>query len=113
MEQYIPKVIHYSWFGGKEKPAFIRKCISTWEKKMPGYRIVEWNESNFNLEEHPFALDAYRAKKYAFVSDYPRIGEALVLYFTTPPQVRPIRPHRYAEYAALLAAWENGAFPLF
>ena len=50
---------------------------------------------------------------YAFVSDYPRIGEALVLYFTTPPQVRPIRPHRYAEYAALLAAWENGAFPIF
>ena len=35
MEQYIPKVIHYSWFGGKEKPAFIRKCISTWEKKLP------------------------------------------------------------------------------
>ena len=41
MEQYIPKVIHYSWFGGKEKPAFIRKCIGTWKKKMPEYRIVE------------------------------------------------------------------------
>jgi hypothetical protein len=47
---------------------------------------------------------------YDFVSDYPRIGEALVLYFTTSPPVRPIRPHRYAEYAALLAAWEQGAF---
>lgn len=72
-ELYIPKIIHYSWFGRKEKPAFIRKCIGTWEKKMPEYRIVEWNESNFNLEEHPFALDAYRAKKYAFVSDYVRV----------------------------------------
>ena len=60
-ESYIPKIIHYSWFGGKEKPEFIRKCISTWEKNMPEYRIVEWNESNFSLEEHPFALEAYRA----------------------------------------------------
>ena len=40
-ESYIPKIIHYSWFGGKEKPEFIRKCISTWEKNMPDYRIVE------------------------------------------------------------------------
>ena len=40
---------------------------------MPEYRIVEWNESNFSLEEHPFALEAYRAKKYAFVSDYVRV----------------------------------------
>lgn len=51
---------------------------------------------------------------YDYVADYPRIGEALVLYFSTYPPVRPIRPHRYAEYAPLLAAWEaareDGAF---
>ena len=73
MEQYIPKVIHYSWFGGKEKPPFIKKCINTWEKRLTEYQIVEWNESNFNLEEHPFARDAYKAQKYAFVSDYVRV----------------------------------------
>ena len=73
MEQYIPKVIHYSWFGGKQKSKFILKCIDTWKKKLPGYRIVEWNESNFDLEGHPFARDAYRAGKYAFVSDYVRV----------------------------------------
>lgn len=43
---------------------------------------------------------------YDYVTDYPRIGEALVLYFSTYPPVRPIRPRRYAEYAPLLAAWE-------
>ena len=73
MEQYIPKIIHYSWFGGKEKSKFIQKCIATWKKNMPDYEIVEWNERNFRLEEHPFAKEAYEAKKYAFVSDYVRV----------------------------------------
>ncbi|MDO5603137.1 MAG: hypothetical protein Q4G07_10260 [Oscillospiraceae bacterium] len=47
---------------------------------------------------------------YEYVEDYPRIGRALVLYFSTCPAVRPIRPHRYFEYVPLLTAWEGGAF---
>lgn len=45
---------------------------------------------------------------YEYVWNYPRIGQALVLYFSTSPQVRPIRPYRYAEYEPLLAQWEAG-----
>lgn len=45
---------------------------------------------------------------YEYVEDYPRMGEALVLYFSTNPPVRPIRPYRYAEYKPLLAQWEAG-----
>lgn len=37
-----------------------------------------------------------------FVEDYPHIGEALVLEFSTAPFTRPIRPHRYAEYTLIL-----------
>ena len=37
-----------------------------------------------------------------FTSDYPRIGEALVLVFNTAPALRPIRPNRWPEYMALL-----------
>ena len=33
-----------------------------------------------------------------FRDDYPRIGECLVLIFSTPPFLRPIRPHRYTQY---------------
>lgn len=73
MAQYIPPIIHYSWFGGKEKPEFIRKCIATWKEKFPDYEIKEWNEQNFDLEGHPFAREAYEAGKYAFVSDYVRV----------------------------------------
>ena len=72
-ELYIPKIVHYSWFGGKEKSKFIKQCIKTWKKYLPDYQIVEWNESNFDLKNHRFAREAYEAKKYAFVSDYVRV----------------------------------------
>ena len=28
----IPKIIHYCWFGGKEKPKLAQKCIKSWQK---------------------------------------------------------------------------------
>lgn len=40
---------------------------------MPDYRIVEWNETNFDPESHPFTAEMYRRKKWAFVSDYVRL----------------------------------------
>lgn len=91
MTQYIPKKIHYSWFGGKEKSKFIKKCIATWKKYLPEYEIIEWNETNFNLEEHKFAKEAYDAKKYAFVSDYVRVYTIYHyggIYFDTDIEVR-------------------------
>ena len=30
----IPKIIHYCWFGGKELPKDVKKCIKSWKKKM-------------------------------------------------------------------------------
>ena len=35
---------------------------------------------------------------FAFVEDYPRIGKALVLIFSTMPHLRPVRPHRCGDY---------------
>lgn len=69
----IPKVIHYGWFGGKEKPKFIKKCIGTWKKYFPDYEIKEWNENNFDFSRYLFTREAYAAGKYAFVSDYLRV----------------------------------------
>ena len=65
----IPKVIHYCWFGGNEKSEIILKCIDSWKKMLPDYEIIEWNESNFDVTFSPFAEAAYKAKKWAFVSD--------------------------------------------
>lgn len=68
----IPKIIHYIWVGGKEKPVDIKRCMATWKKHLEGYKVIEWNESNFDIEQHPFVKAAYEAKKWAYVSDYIR-----------------------------------------
>lgn len=72
-ENQIPKIIHYCWFGGNEKPALVKKCLESWEKHLPDYEIKEWNESNVNLDSNQYVKEAYSQKKYAFVSDYIRV----------------------------------------
>lgn len=44
---------------------------------------------------------------YTFVQDYPRIGECLLLFFSTPPYLRPVRPYRYVEYVDILVEWKR------
>ena len=66
------KYIHYCWFGGKPLPKLAKKCIKSWKKYLPDYEIIEWNESNVDLEECPFIKEAYENKKWAFVADYAR-----------------------------------------
>lgn len=69
----IPKKIHYVWVGNNPKPKEVLKCINTWKKYMPEYEIIEWNEKNFNINSHPYVMNAYKEKKWAFVSDYIRM----------------------------------------
>lgn len=68
----IPKIIHYCWFGHNPLPDYAKKYIATWRKYLPGYEIKEWNEDNFDVNIIPYTAEAYKAKKYAFVSDYAR-----------------------------------------
>lgn len=68
----IPKIIHYVWMGGKEKPKAIKKCMKTWTKHLKDYKIIEWNEQNFDINSHPFVKKAYENKQWAFVSDFVR-----------------------------------------
>lgn len=75
----IPKIIHYCWFGGNEKPSKIKKCIESWKKFMPEFEIIEWNESNFDINALQYTKQAYEMKKYAFVSDVARL-KALSMY---------------------------------
>lgn len=68
----IPKVIHYCWFGGNKKSEKVINYINTW-KRLEGYKIIEWNEKNFDLNSCSYIKEAYKAKKWAFVSDYVRL----------------------------------------
>lgn len=69
----IPKIIHYCWFGKGEKTKLIKKCMDTWKKYLPEYKIIEWNEENFDITCNEYVKEAYYNKKYAFVSDYVRL----------------------------------------
>ena len=66
----IPKVIHYFWLGGKEKSSLVKKCIDSWKNYLPDYEIIEWNESNTNLDISPYVKKAYKNKKWAYLTDY-------------------------------------------
>lgn len=69
----IPKIIHYVWLGEKELSPLAKKCISSWKKYLPEYKIMRWDESTFDINSIQYVKEAYEAKKFAFASDYIRL----------------------------------------
>ena len=47
--------------------------ISTWKKLLPEYELRLWDETSFDVDSSDFVREAYRAGKFAFVSDYVRL----------------------------------------
>lgn len=72
-KQLIPKKIHYCWFGGQDIPRQNRRWMESWKKFCPDYEIIRWDESNYDVTKNEYIYDAYRAEKWAFVSDYARL----------------------------------------
>jgi len=86
----IPKIIHYCWFGEGALPDSMKKCIASWRQFFPDYEIKEWNESNFDVNIMPYTQEAYKVKKYAFVSDVARfwiLYKEGGIYFDTDVEV--------------------------
>ena len=69
----IPKIIHYCWFGGGEKPELAVKCIESWKKYLSDYELKEWNEDIFDINQNQYVCEAYENRKFAFVTDYVRL----------------------------------------
>ena len=88
--QMIPKTIHYCWFGQKEIPDALHKNIESWKKYCQDYEIIQWNESNYDVNKCLYMQQAYEAKKWAFVADYARIDVLNMyggIYFDTDVEV--------------------------
>ena len=69
----IPKTIHCVWFGRGEKSDRAKLCIESWKKYLPDYKIIEWNEDNFDINFNKWTKKSYEEKKYAFTSDVARL----------------------------------------
>ena len=86
----IPKIIHYCWFGKGLMPKSQRDCIKGWQKLMPDYQIMRWDESNFDYNKYEASKYAYEVKKYALVSDvcrYNVLAEYGGIYLDTEVEV--------------------------
>lgn len=108
----IPKIIHFCWFGGNPLPPLALECIASWRKYLPEYEIWQWSEGpldenetavayenenlkadrimTFDVNSIPYTAEAYRQRKYAFVSDYCRfvaMYEYGGIYFDTDVEV--------------------------
>ena len=57
-------------WGGS--PLFYR-CLESWKKFCPDYKIIEWNEDNFDISASTYAKQTYQHKKFGYVADYIRI----------------------------------------
>lgn len=73
MPAMIPHKIHYCWFGRSPKPKLYQQCIASWYRFCPEYEIIEWNEDNFDLTQHPYLQWCYNHQKWAFLCDFARL----------------------------------------
>lgn len=69
----IPKTIHYCWFSGDPYPDIVKRCLRSWKRMLPDYKLRLWDGNSFDFESVPFVQEAMAAKKYAFASDYIRL----------------------------------------
>ncbi len=60
--------------GGAPMPELADRCIASWKKYMPEWKIKRWDETNFDIAVAPvYVRQAYAVRHYAFVSDYVRL----------------------------------------
>ena len=71
-------------------PSLAKKCINSWRKYCPDYKIKEWNESNYDVNCCEYSRNAFSEKKWAFVSDVARykiLYEYGGFYFDTDVEI--------------------------
>lgn len=108
-EILIPKVIHYCWFGKADIPYENRVWMESWEKYCPDYKIVQWNEDNYDITKNQYMLEAYQAKKWGFATDYARLDIVYQhggIYLDTDVEL--IKSLDELLYQPAFIGWEDG-----
>lgn len=58
----IPKIIHYCWLSNDPMPAELKRCIKSWKRKLPDYKIKKWDTHNFDIYSIPFVAEHVRCE---------------------------------------------------
>lgn len=69
----IPKIIHYCWLSGDEYPVMEKKCLQSWQERLPDFEFRLWDQSCLPLIGSQYANEAYDAKIYALAADIVRL----------------------------------------
>lgn len=67
------KKINYVWLGGNPLPPNVTDCINSWKKYLPDWEIIQWNESNFDVNKYRWVREALSVKKWTFAGDFVRM----------------------------------------
>ena len=91
----IPQIVHYVWLGGKPLNEIGERCLASWRRYLPGWKIKRWDESNSPMN-HPYVRIMMDRGLVAFASDYIRLHalyEEGGVYFDTDMElIGDIRP---------------------
>jgi len=65
----IEKTIHYIWLGSREVPGKFVKFIENWRTLHPEWKIIKWNEENYDCEKNEWIKLAIAQKNYSLAAD--------------------------------------------
>jgi len=61
------------WVGNAPKSELVEQCIKSWKEFLPDCEIIEWNNDSLHSIDCKYVHQAFKAPKWAFVSDYLRL----------------------------------------
>ncbi len=112
----IPKIIHFVWVGTAPKSDLILQCIESWKKYCPDYKIKEWGNDDVAKIDNIYVKEAFKCKKWAFVSDYLRLYALATMggfYFDSDLEITaPIDEFRKHSFVTCYENWEEYISPI-
>ena len=104
------------WVGDQSKSPLVLKCIASWKKYLPDYKVIEWNDEAFLKLSNKYARQAYENRKWAFVSDYLRLyalKEYGGFYFDSDLEITAdISQFRNLDFVSGYELYKEKAFPI-
>ena len=64
----IPKIIHYAW-AGSAMPNYAKKRVSEWKEKLPDWKFMFWNESNYDFNKFEFTRNKLSDQQWGYAAD--------------------------------------------